>query len=464
MQKILPALLVIALGIPVSCAFADSTGFTSPVAVSPPGGNSTIPQLAVSGNNVFLGWIDSSAGKFGAKIARSTDGGASFGGEVNLGNIGGATDNIRIADSGAQVGAVWQSFSANKSSIAFAKSSDNGTTFSPPIQISNSSRDSAFPQVIMAGTHVYVAWLDRTAGDVTNVFFARSDDGGTTFGRPIAITSHNGTSGIPKIYAEGKNVYLLWEDNGGKNFDIFMATSSDSGDTFGTPVDISTDSGNSGAPQMAVSGGSIYVVWMDDSLGHYDILFSRSSDGGRTFASPVNVSRANQDSGYPQIAASGQEVYVVWTGTITDKNYDIYFARSADGGQTFESPLDLSNDPGASGWPQVAYEGNVYVSWVDNTTGSYDIYITKSTDGGSTFGSPVNISNSTGGTWYNQMVATPGSVYLAWLGVGQQNSEIMFSKSTTFVPEFGPVAALVLVASVASLVIFSRAARPVLNP
>ncbi|HJU14638.1 MAG TPA: PEFG-CTERM sorting domain-containing protein [Candidatus Nitrosotalea sp.] len=456
MHKFAIAFLIILFGLPLAGAFADSTGFTAPVIVSSPGGNSTIPQLVVSGNNVYLGWVDRTAGQFGAKIAHSSDGGASFGHEVNLGSIGGAIDNIRIAGSGGAVVAVWQSFSANKSSIAFAKSTDNGTTFGPPVQISNSTRDSAFPQVAVSGSHVYVAWLDRTEGDITNVVFAKSDDGGTTFGTPVSITSHAGTSGIPKIYADGSNVYLLWEDNGEKNFEIFLASSSNSGNTFDLPVNISNDAGNSGTPQMSVSGKNIYVVWMDDSSGHYAVMLSRSTDGAQTFSNPVDLSQSKQDSGYPQIASDGSNVYVAWTGTITEKNYDVYFTKSTDGGQTFGQPLDISNSPGASGWPQVAATGNVYVSWVDNSPGPYDVYITKSTDGGASFGQPVDVSNSVGGTWYNQMVATPNTVYLSWLGVGQNNSQITFSKSTTFVPEFGGVASIVLVLSIISVVVLSR--------
>lgn len=455
MRMLSLAVLAVLIIFPVAGAFADTTGFTKPSMVSSPGGNSTIPQLAVSGSNVYLGWVDSSTGKFGAKIAHSSDGGQSFGGEVDLGNIGGAIDNVRISSSGGTVVAVWQSFSANKSSIAFAKSSDNGTTFGTPLQISNSTRDSAFPQVALSESHVYVAWLDRTVGDVTNVVFTKSDDGGSTFAKPISITSHAGTSGIPKIYADGSNVYLLWEDNGEKNFEIFLASSSNSGNTFDLPVNISSNAGNSGAPQMSVSGKNIYVTWMDDSSGHYEVMVSRSTDGAQTFSIPVTLSQGKQDSGYPQIASDGGNVYVVWTGTITDKNYDVYFARSSDGGQTFGQPLDVSNSPGASGWPQVAASGNIYVSWVDNSPGIYDVYITKSTDGGNSFGQPVDVSNSAKGTWYNQMAATPDSVYLAWLSLGQNNSQITFSKSTTFVPEFGPVAPLVMLVSIVSVILMS---------
>ena len=458
MRKIVSVLLILAFCIPLSSAFADSTGFTSAVTVSSPSGNSTIPQLVVSGNDVYIGWIDNAAGKFGAKFAKSNDGGSSFGTEVNLGSIGGAPDNIKIAEFQGKVGAVWQSFSANRSSIAFAKSSDNGTTFSTPIRISDVSKDSAFPQVVMYNDNVYVAWIERTTGDVTNVLFVKSGDGGTTFGQPIAITSHSGNSGIPKIYANGNHVYLMWEDNGAKNFDVFLSTSSDSGNTFGSPVNLSGNTGDSGAPQMIVNGNNIYAIWMDDSSGNYDILFSKSTDGGQTFAKPVNVSETKQDSGYPQLAVVGNNVYVTWTETVTDKNYDIFFTKSTDGGQTFAQPLDISNSPGASGWPQLAVDGNVYVSWVDNTPGNFDVYIVKSTDGGNTFESPVDVNHGATSSWYNQMSASPNTVYLTWLGSGQ-HSDVMFSKSTTFVPEFGPVASLVLVLSIVSIVLISQRSR-----
>ncbi len=248
------------------------------------------------------------------------------------------------------------------------------------------------------------------------------------------------------------------EDNGVKNYDIFLSTSNDSGNMFSTPVNISVNQGNSGAPQMAVNGNNVYAVWMDDSSGNFDIFFSKSSDGGQTFATPVDISRTKLDSGYPQLAVSANNVYIVWTEIVTDKNYEIFFAKSTDGGKTFDQPLDISNNPGASGWPKIAVDGNIYVSWVDNTLGNYDVYIVKSTDNGNSFGSPVEVNNGTNNSWYNQMGATSNAVYLTWIGVGQY-SDVMFAKSTTFVPEFGPVVSLVLAVSIISIILLSQRSR-----
>ncbi len=455
-------LLILVFTVSVSNAFADSgsTGFTDAVSISSPNGNSTLPQLIVSGNNVYAGWVDIAAGKFGVMFAKSSDSGSSFGKQIDLGNINsGAPDNLKIVESQGSIYAVWQSFLANKSSIAFAKSNDNGTTFMPAIEISDSSKDSAFPQLTVSGNHVYVAWLERTQGDITNVIFTKSDNGGITFSSPAAITNHaSSNSGIPKISADGNHVYLMWEDNSVKNFDVFLSSSSDYGNTFSsTQTNISNDTGDSGAPQMIVNGNDVYAVWMDDTQGNFEILFSKSTDGGATFAKPADISGNPQDSGYPQFTVVGNNVYVTWTNAITSKNYDILFAKSSDGGQTFDTPVNVSNTPGASGWPQISVDsGNVYISWVDNTPGNYDVYIAKSADGGNSFESPVDVNNGTYGSWYNTMASSSNTVYLEWQQANNGSNDIMFSKSTTFVPEFGPIASMVLVVSILSIIVISQ--------
>jgi hypothetical protein len=49
---------------------------------------------------------------------------------------------------------------------------------------------------------------------------------------------------------------------------------------------------------------------------------------------------------------------------------DIFFKKSTDGGATFGDTINISNNAGLSENPQIASSGNnVYVVWKDNTTG-----------------------------------------------------------------------------------------------
>ena len=151
------------------------------------------------------------------------------------------------------------------------------------------------------------------------------------------------------------NVYVTWRDttpsNTTGNYDTFFAVSNNNGQTFGTPINLSNNTGTSEAQQIATVGNNVYVTWQDNTPGNFDIFFAASTDNGQTFTNPpLNLSSSTGDSLNPQIAAVGNNVYVTWTGEPSGGgNFDIFFAASTDNGQTFTNPpLNLSNNTGVS--------------------------------------------------------------------------------------------------------------------
>ena len=81
---------------------------------------------------------------------------------------------------------------------------------------------------------------------------------------------------------------------------------------------------------VVVSGSNVYVVWMDRTtvtgIGNEDILFRKSTDGGNTFGDTIYISNNVGHSIFPQIAVSGNNVYVVWTDN-TNGPSDIFFSK-----------------------------------------------------------------------------------------------------------------------------------------
>jgi hypothetical protein len=67
---------------------------------------------------------------------------------------------------------------------------------------------------------------------------------------------------------------ILTNDNPLKNVEIFLINGSVTGDIFQKAVNISTNSGVSECPSLAVSGNKLYVTWEDDTPGNHEILFS----------------------------------------------------------------------------------------------------------------------------------------------------------------------------------------------
>lgn len=459
MKKIIVVGLVVVLIVLSNLRSIEAvpSGFSNPLNISSNLGDSILPQMVLSGNDIYVLWNDNATGKYGIFLTKSTDGGTNFGMPVNISKNIGSSSSPQIAVSGNGVYVVWQAKDTGKYQILFAKSTDGGATFGTPVNISNNSGASTFPKVLVSGNNIYVVWAFTVTNKDYDVLFSKSTDGGATFTTPINLSNTVGDTGLPQMIMSGNNIYITWENDGSGNFDIFVAKSTDSGNTFSAPVNVSNNPKSSGAPQIIASGNDVYVIWMDNDPGNYDIFVAKSTDNASTFGTPVNVSNNTSDSGYQQIALSGNNLYVAWTDTISNSNYDILFAKSTDGGATFTTPVNISKNVGASGWSQLAVSGNIYVMWEDTTPGNFDIFVSKSTDGGATFSTPLNISNTTDNSNFKQMILSDNNVYVVWQDGSSNQHEILFAKSTTFVPEFGTLASLVLLLAVLStIVLFTK--------
>ena len=254
--------------------------------------------------------------------------------------------------------------------------------------LSNNIGHSELPQLMSYGNNVYVVWIDDTSGK-RNIYFKRSTDNGCTFGPTIELGNQNGGSIDPKMAVSGNNVYVLWEHTPGNNGGIFFTRSTDNGGTFSSIKNLGNNTGFNGFPQIAVSGNNVFVVWHDATHG---IFFTRSTDNGGTFGNPVILYKVkNEGIGSkvfgPRITTypRSDNVYVVWhSGDIKQHARvkalisDAQYIRSTDNGATFGNVVNLSNYSGSSVNPQIAVsQNNVYAVWTNNVTGNEDIFFKK---------------------------------------------------------------------------------------
>lgn len=312
------------------------------------------------------------------------------------------------------------------------------------IGLSNSNISSQGPRLAASGNNVYAVWEESHDG-INRIIFAKSTDRGNTFSKPANLTSGiRVDSETPSIGAIGNNVYIVWTDNSLGNFDIFFIKSTDGGNTFSKPLNLSNDPGLSYLPRIATAGkNSVYVVWTDNSLGNYNILFSRSSNAGASFDKPIILSNLKGVSNFPSITTyDNNSVYVVWShknNTDFDpsntenqtQTYDIFFTKSLDRGTTFSKPVNLSDDPGNSQGPAVAVseKGIVYVVWTDNSVGTYETFFTKSLDRGNTFSKVSVISSNVARSISPSISAYGNNTYVVWSDNTFGNDEIFFMNS-----------------------------------
>jgi hypothetical protein len=217
-------------------------------------------------------------------------------------------------------------------------------------------------------------WGSSGAQDSTNIFIAKSTDGGLTWGEQKLISNigGNATGGFGSVHgsypATGPNgeVYVAWWSPAGLMFD----KSTDEGETW-----LNTDINITGFPvtwiytlpgiQTGVSfpviacdrsngpaNGTIYVNWVDKRSGGNDanIWLSKSTDGGSTWSAPKRVNDdpagRHQFFNFMTIDQVTGKIYIVFYDrrNYTDSKTDVYLAISDDGGETFAN-YRISDSP-----------------------------------------------------------------------------------------------------------------------
>ena len=187
---------------------------------------------------------------------------------------------------------------------------------------------------------------------------------------------------------------------------------------------------------------NVFVVWNEMVGEASDIFFSASTDNGNSFNTTINVSNNPLQSIDAGIAVNENNIYLIWNQK-TANSYDIFFSKSVDNGYTFSEPINLSNSKDFSEIgrdTQIAFSGNnIFVVWHEGSEQYSDVFFTKSVDGGLTFSKPINLSQTNAKSQFPQIVANKENVYVAWHDYSQGNGDIFLRESTDSGDTFGSI-------------------------
>jgi hypothetical protein len=231
------------------------------------------------------------------------------------------------------------------------------------------------------------------------ILFKASTDGGNSFKNEKIITTRVGgvAQMYPKIAASGNDVYLTWslgmptsraQDRVNdyqinaidREQGIFFTKSSDSGESFTKIIKVNSRSSHAGESQIAASGNKVYIVWSgnSDNLIPNDLFFIKSTDNGNSFTTESSLSK--KSSLNAELAVNGNNVYIIWQDFLRPTNQEILIKKSSDGGETFtDTSTNISNNKGTSECPSISISQNViYTLWEDDTPGNHEIYFARS--------------------------------------------------------------------------------------
>jgi hypothetical protein len=268
---------------------------------------------------------------------------------------------------------------------------------------------------------VHVLWQEIVFSGGSHggeIFYARSTDGGRTFGEPLNLSETPAGAGKGRLTAQDwhngsldlalgpdGHLYVAWTEYEGA---LRFRRSLDRGGSFQEAVRVGGDERRAPArgPSLTVGfGGTIHLAWTVGEDPRADIHLARSGDGGRSFSAPERPARTRGHSDAPKVAVDGEGVLHLAFGDRPGgpaRTSRILYTRSVDGGGTFEEPREVSDpERGGAGFPHLAAgpDGHVHLLWENLPRPDrwpQGLFLRSSLDGGETFSDPHLVPGTAG--------------------------------------------------------------------
>ncbi len=316
-----------------------------------------------------------------------------------------------------------------------------GAALADGLRVSEAGRRATSPEIAVGPDGaINIIWLDRglTADrpapkprkpgehshrSSTDLYFSRSEDGGTTWSTPVRVNDSDGevwgfSVSKPRIgvgpngtihvfypandYAEGikKDIvsarYRRSTDNG-KSFSAAITmnrpVTSDREDILGEGLAMTNSFGTMGvAPDGTVIAAWQNVATMKDDSEGADGVVAVSTDDGESFSEEIVAMPGNKVCPCCQLTlAFGEDTALMGLRYLFDEGRDSMVARSTDGGKSFTpggrldfAPWDINGCPLKP--TELAIDGDsVYAAAYTGGETPAGLYFTHSTDGGTTF-------------------------------------------------------------------------------
>jgi len=378
----------------------------------------------VIGDTVYKEEATTEAGYAGPPVWTWSD-------DVRLTSDASNSRDSNIASNGDYVHVVWADERDGNYEIYYKRSIDGGVTWGDNIRLTIADHTSYRPYLAVSGSNVYVVWED--VRDLNyRIYFKKSADNGATWGDDTLLSDTGDLqSWYTSIAASNDYVYVFWEDNRNGNSEIYYKISTDNGVTWGDDTRLTTTDLRSTLPIVAASGDNVHVVWQDerDLEDYFEIYYKKSSNNGATWGDEVRFTNNISINENAFIRADGNNVHIIWYET----NFDIYYKRSTDNGDTWSDTEGLVVSGTYSITPRFAVNGdNIYLVWEDNKDNDefdFDIHYMKSADGGVTWGDDTRLTTAASVFIVFPFIAVSNdNVHITWTDERDGNYEIYYKR------------------------------------
>lgn len=308
------------------------------------------PHTVASGADWFVNWADvpsvirlndgsivghwlqksgSSTYAYDVRLARSTDEGKTFSASTTPHHDGTPTEHgfaSLFQMPGAGLGLVWldgrnmagghEGHGSGSMTLRFA-SFDTAWTQTGEAELDDRVCECCPTAVAVTSDGPIVAYRNRSPQEVRDIHITRLENG--KWSAPTAVHADEWTVPAcpvngPAVSARGRQVALAWFTAKDDKPKAFVALSSDGGRTFGSPIRLDDEATLGRVDVEVLPDGSALAAYMEFTGQQAHFRVRRvGADGSRS--APVTIAGivGNRSSGYPRMALHNDELVFAWT-------------------------------------------------------------------------------------------------------------------------------------------------------
>ncbi|MBN1897693.1 MAG: LysM peptidoglycan-binding domain-containing protein [Spirochaetes bacterium] len=194
------------------------------------------------------------------------------------------------------------------------------------------------------------------------------------------IINENGFK--PAIAAFRNFVFVAYLKKTGENKQVFLLASEDQGRTWKSPIAVTKDSSQCDDPEILYVNNKVYIFWVDHKDGNNEIYFTYSDDEkGTELKDPVRVTFSESDTIQPHITSTGDKIFLVY---VDDKegDYELFGRTYVIMDNEFSDEVQITFYSGGSFYPNaLSMLDEIHLVWQKKDGERWKVMYSKSLDG-----------------------------------------------------------------------------------
>jgi hypothetical protein len=259
----------------------------------------------------------------------------------------------------------------------------NGKLVSNKVATDSDDKTQRVPSITIDNNDViHITWYGITSNsnEGRQIKYIRSTDDGKTWTKPVMPSLVDGYKDDdywqehPQILAKDNDLYIVWEGKDSQNTDqqIKFTKSNDGGKSWANWMNVKPSSENTQSRPFLVfdSNNNLNLfMYSSQESDNQQIWHSISKDKGETWSEWENVSKGLKDSRHATATEFGNKILLAWRSDVDNKS-QLYFSVLSDDGWS-EAQKVLESDS-FQFFPVVGSNKNneVAITWMENSDAS----------------------------------------------------------------------------------------------